>query len=380
MTILILSFTSHQSDPRVYRQIDALMNEYEVATAGLGKSTLKSIEHIGLSRVRNTLTENFKTAIYMKTQQYEKRYWGQQIVRDAYEKISRKTYRIIIANDLETLPLALKIAKICGAKVHFDAHEYEPKVQNDRLFFNFFFSGYYDYLCRTYIRSTDSMTTVCEGIAAEYRSNYSVKPQVLINAPLYKDLKPSNIKSGKIRLIHHGIINRSRQIENMIHMVGNDLGDKYSLDLMLVNTDNRYMKFLQNQAKKYNTIRFVEPVSMPEISERINHYDIGLFMLPTNSFNNLWALPNKFFEYIQARLAIAIWPSPEMKRLVEMENIGVVADDFTVESMAKKIKRLSISEIRAMKQNAHTAAKKYNAELCSDQLISIVANLDSARL
>jgi hypothetical protein len=29
------------------------------------------------------------------------------------------------------------------------------------------------------------------------------------------------------------------------------------------------------------------------------------------------ALPNKFFEFIQARLAVAIWPSPEMSKITK---------------------------------------------------------------
>ncbi len=51
---------------------------------------------------------------------------------------------------------------------------------------------------------------------------------------------------------------------------------------------------------------------MPEISDTISKYDIGLYMLQPNTFNQKWHCLIKFLNFIQARLAIAIWPSQEM--------------------------------------------------------------------
>ena len=55
---------------------------------------------------------------------------------------------------------------------------------------------------------------------------------------------------------------------------------------------------------------------MHEIVDTIAEYDIGLFILSPINFNYYHALPNKLFEFIQARLAIAVSPSPEMARIV----------------------------------------------------------------
>ena len=64
---------------------------------------------------------------------------------------------------------------------------------------------------------------------------------------------------------------------------------------------------------------------MHELPRMANDYDVGLYLLPPTNFNQRYALPNKFFEFIQGRLAIAIGPSPEMAKLVERSNAdGVI--------------------------------------------------------
>ena len=48
-------------------------------------------------------------------------------------------------------------------------------------------------------------------------------------------------------------------------------------------------------------------------------------------------MPNKFFEYIQARIVPAIGPSPEMARIAREWDCGIVADDYTPEALAAAI-------------------------------------------
>ena len=101
---------------------------------------------------------------------------------------------------------------------------------------------------------------------------------------------------------------------------------------------------------------------MPEIVSTLNAYDVGLYLMPPTSFNQKMSLPNKIFEYIQARLALAVWPSPEMARVVREHDCGVVADDFSLAAMAAKLNSLSPEDIMRYKQNSHRAASVCCAE------------------
>ena len=98
-------------------------------------------------------------------------------------------------------------------------------------------------------------------------------------------------------------------------------------------------------------------------------------MLPSVNFNNKYALPNKFFEFIQARLALAIGPSLEMKRIVEQTGCGFFSSNFSAQCMADCLNRLSVHQIEEYKQKAHEAARSFSLEQSQKQILSIVNEL-----
>jgi len=107
---------------------------------------------------------------------------------------------------------------------------------------------------------------------------------------------------------------------------------------------------------------------MRELSQRLNQYDIGMDLLPPNSLNNRFTLPNKFFEFIQARLAVAIGPSPEMAKIVNQYGCGVVSGDFSPESLARELSALTSRRIDGLKLRSHEAAK----DLCFERSAEIL--------
>lgn len=373
-SILIMSFSDHRRDPRVHRQIAAVHGSYDVTTAGICPNANLPTRHVQLlSGSRLGLLERSAKAIRLTAGQYERQYWTSPGVREAYARLQGLEFDVIIANDIVTAPLALRLAG-SRAKVYLDAHEYEPRHWDNRWTFNFFYAPYWHYICAQYLPAIQYMTTVCEGIAAEYARNYGVKCDVIVNAPEYEELEPSEPTDARIRMIHHGRLHRSREIESMMELT-NLLDSRFSLDLMVVNKDPRYMKRIQRVADRYPRVQFVDPVPMLDIARTINEYDIGLFMLSPAAFSYRMALPNKIFEFIQARLAVAIWPSPEMKRLVEEEGVGVVADDFSVASMARILNAISQQDVRCFKAKTAAAARKYNASKNAVKLRKIVSGL-----
>ena len=149
--ILILSFTDHYADPRVFRQTEALYNDFYVITAGTSSGTHQQTEHIQLTKNRHTFVEKMLIAIKLKACFYESAYWGQQAIKIALEKLDTVEVDAIVANDLETLPLAHKLAQDKKIKIYFDAHEYSPKEFDGNFMFDYFLAAYYHYLCKTYL-------------------------------------------------------------------------------------------------------------------------------------------------------------------------------------------------------------------------------------
>ena len=149
------------------------------------------------------------------------------------------------------------------------------------------------------------------------------------------------------------------------------LGDNYHLTLILIPSgDLDYFENIQNKAFQHPRVSVIDAVSVSEIPLVLNRFDIGLFILPPTNYNYRNALPNKFFEFIQARLAIAISPSPEMAELVNKYDLGIVANDFSAKAMAEKINELSLEKIMYYKNQSHIYAKEFSDEN-TQQLIKL---------
>ncbi|MFK0734356.1 MAG: hypothetical protein ACIWVG_24940 [Gloeotrichia echinulata HAB0833] len=372
--ILIVSFTNLATDPRVNRQIRFLSENNQVIAVGLANPNIANVDFIPLTPTQKQLAQKSISGLQLITRQYESYYWSQQIVLECLEKLSHIQVDLIIANDIITLPLALKIAK--SAKVIFDAHEYAPLEFEDKLSFRLFFQNYYTYLCQKYIPSVNAMMTVCQSIADTYEKDTGIVPVVVTNAPHYEEIQPRlyNDNSKTIRLIHHGGATTSRKIETMIKMM-DYLDERFELILMLVQSSKGYLQYLKNIAKDKQNIQFRQPVKMLELAIELNKYDIGIYILEPNNFNNKYALPNKFFEFIQARLGIAIAPSPEMAKIVKEYDLGVVADDFSPQALAHSLMQLDHQKINFYKQQSHKIAHLMSAQNNKKILLNLVEHV-----
>ena len=103
-----------------------------------------------------------------------------------------------------------------------------------------------------------------------------------------------------------------------------------------------------------------------------NAYDVGVFLLPAHFPNQVHVLPNKLFDYIQARLAVAVGPSPEMARIVREWDCGVVSESFAPDDFAAALRRLDPATVTRMKANAAKAAGVLNADRNRDAVVSLV--------
>jgi hypothetical protein len=61
---------------------------------------------------------------------------------------------------------------------------------------------------------------------------------------------------------------------------------------------------------------------MTDLVREAAAFDVGLFALPRHSNHNRYALPNKFFEYSMAGLALCVSDLPEMGALVRRDQLG----------------------------------------------------------
>ncbi|MCC6448325.1 MAG: hypothetical protein IT215_06550, partial [Chitinophagaceae bacterium] len=215
---------------------------------------------------------------------------------------------------------------------------------------------------------------VCESIRQQCLSEFQKESLVITNASSYNPIATNPVVKKPIRIIHHGNAIPGRKIEDMIQMM-DYLNEDYELHLMLSDNKSEYFHSLAEIIKQKKNVFLIDPVPFDKIIETINQFDMGLYILPPTNFNNSIALPNKFFEFLQAKLCIAIGPSPEMKSLIEQYHLGIVANDFNPKSLAEKILTLSIEDINLYKKNAENIAKTLCAETYNEILLSEILKL-----
>lgn len=364
-SILVLVLSDLQHDARVRRQIQALQDLYAVTVVCFNGEPSPNYELIVVSQTRLTFFRKAVASIFLLLHFFRMAHRILHNYHHIIRQLKGRNFDLVIANDVETLPLAFSFPG--HPKVIFDAHEYAPRHFENKLMWRIFFQPFNTWLCRKYIPRTSGMMTVGKGLAKEYKKHFGVEPVVVTNANHFANLAPSNISDGRIRLVHHGIATPSRQLELMIDMMA-WLDDRFTFDLILIipgfasGKTRNYIDVLKKRAEKDPRIQIIPPVKVSEVVKTINRYDMGIFLLPPVNFNYENTLPNKLFDFIQARLAIAIGPTPEMAEIVSHYNIGVVSDDFTTENLGRKIQSLKKEDILTFKQNSGAAAKDLNSE------------------
>ncbi|SKC57009.1 glycosyltransferase [Ohtaekwangia koreensis] len=363
--ILVLVFSNLKHDARVTRQINFLRKEHRVTVVCFDAEDTPGVTFIRVTQTKLTLFRKALMAISLLIRQYNAAYQLFHSYGHLTEQLSSKRFDLIVANDIDTLPLAFKFKG--NAKIIFDAHEYAPRHFENNKIWKTFFQPFYIHLCEKYIPRVDGMLTVGKGLANEYEKHFGVKPVIITNATRYHDIAPAPIKPDTIRLIHHGIANPSRRLELMVEMM-DYLDERFTLDLMLMTSDfasgqtKAFIENLKTSASKNPKIKILPPVKSHAVVTTIQPYDIGVFLLPPVNFNYENTLPNKLFDFIQARLGIAIGPTPEMASIVNHYSIGVVSEEFTAKSLAAKLNALTTEQVASFKSNAGIAAKELNAE------------------
>lgn len=369
--IAIISLSNLSRDPRVFRQISELKDQFNVITAGLEPCGFKKIPFFRLEKNGKGI---YRRAIKMKlTNNYKFFYNNYANFKELGEFLFEEKPDVIIANDIDMLPISLENKG--KSRIILDAHEYSPLEYEESFFFRLFLKNYYSYLVNHYVPNVDRLITVSEGISDQYFKDTGVKSTIITNAPQYQDLFPSYVDENKIKLVHHGGAHPSRNLKSHIEIMKYLDRKKYEFHFYLMPTVKEYYNQIIEIGSKYSNVFFHDPIPMLDLPKTLNQYDIGVYLFPHTNFNNKYALPNKFFEYIQGRLAIAIGPSPEMAKIVKKYELGVVNDDFQPSKMAELIQNLTADMINRYKKNSHNASKILSADNNMQLLKSMIMEL-----
>lgn len=279
-----------------------------------------------------------------------------------------------IANDWSSLPIALTLQAETGTAFGYDSHELAVDEYAHSLAWRIRHQPIVRHIERTGIGQAQFVTCVSDGIARRLAEVYRLarKPTVVRNMPNYT-ASPHRLAGTPIRVLYHGIMAPGRGLEACIASVVH-----WRPEILLTLRgpgDEAYLNQLALQIDAHGVgarVSIVPPVAMTDLVEEARAFDIGLFVMPDSSLHNHHVLPNKFFEYIAAGLALCVSRLPEMEQLVDQYKLGACVQSSAAEDIAAAINSLSDGPLDDFKVNALAAARELCWEQESTKLLDLV--------
>ncbi len=358
--VLLLTFTDVGRDPRVRRHVEALRGEHEVVTCGRGTAPDGVTQHVQLSEHAGHMPLSPAGVAALLTGRNAAAYDRVPAVRETRTALAAVPFDVLVSNDAVALPVALEVA--AGRPVIADLHEYAPLEMEEDWRWRLLFQRFARWICATYLHQAAAVTTVSQGLADRYRREYGVDAQVVTNAGPARDTAPDRPAARPVRVVHSGNANPNRGIEVMIEAAAGLDGVLLDLYLVPAPRSGAYLGRLKAAADAAPNVRVLDPVPMAQVVPTMESYDVGLYALQPTSFNNLHALPNKFFDFVQAGLAVVIGPSPDMAALVDQHDLGVVTTGFGRDDVRAALAALEPAAVDTWRAHARAARPVLSAE------------------
>jgi hypothetical protein len=282
----------------------------------------KALRQIGrlvyrLLRVRYALC---LLAVRIRPQIAQDIYWSfSENIRCIYDCAKQVSAAVWLANDWTMLPLVARLARENGGIYCYDTHEFAAEEYGDNRNWRLWRRPMVCALERKFIGQAAVVSAVSTEIAERLGSLYQLAAAGITvrNTPHFEAVAFRPTSPDRIRVLYHGIVTPGRGLEATIDSVAT-WRPQFELTIRGPGEEHYLAALRSRIADRGLTDRIIlaPPVPMTALVHEAAAYDIGFFALPGSSRHNEFALPNKFFEYIMAGLALCLTDLPEMTRLV----------------------------------------------------------------
>jgi len=281
---------------------------------------------------------------------------------------------LLVAVDLDTLPANYLVSRIRGIPLLYDSHEYFTEVPE--LVGRRRVKRFWERIERCIVPKLQYAMAVSNSIAAAYTEKYGTPFVTVRNLARayspepYPDFHKSY--TSKYKLIYQGALNMGRGIELMI--------DTMSLmddSVLFIAGDGDIRSDLERKVEALglrDKVVFTGRLSPGELKRVTPQCDLGLSLEEDLGLNYRMALPNKVFDYIQARIPVLCSDLPEMSAIVHSYRVGEVCISREPVRLAKQLKGM-LEDTDAKKQWKYHLMKAAE-ELCwereEEKLLGVV--------
>lgn len=360
--ILCISFSDVTGDSRVLRQLAVLRRHGHVTTLAYGAQPAGADEHLEIPRNLPSLPQTPLGVLKLALRRFRAVEADAPALRAALAAVAGREFDIVVANEARALPLAFRIGG--DPAVWCDLHEWAPEERTHVTSWRLLVKPFMTWVCAEYLPRVDAATTINDSIAQLYAERFGVHPEIVRNAIAYRgDLAPSPVEEGRIRLVHSGGAVEGRNIEAIIDAVDR-LDDRFTLDLFLIpgRQSDAYWQRLSALITRSPRTTLHPPVAPHELPDVLNAFDLGVFALPPHTPNHRLMLPNKLFDFVQARIGLVFSSAIETDRLIRRHGLGVVANGYSADDLVVALSGLTQADVVRFKAAADAAAPALSSE------------------
>jgi glycosyltransferase involved in cell wall biosynthesis len=351
-------------EPRIIQEILALGDDVELYGAGKGShpSIKKFLDHTENRSLVDRVLD--KLLIILK-------YYAPWLLRFRHRKllawIDEIKPDVVSTHHLESAYIVLDKSNY----LTFNSHEYIPRMYDGSFLWRWTKGWLIRRTMPAVLKKSKVMFVESEAVSRNYSNAFLSVPEVAIipNATRERrDIKPVLTNKAPIKLVHHGIASPGRGLEMMIE-AARKLGDKVTLSLYLVGSEHNINQ-LKNYAAGAQNVIFKAPVLYDKIVDEMNQYDIGVCMFRSSNYHTLYTtVPNKFWEYLTARVVPLVWDKSAMAEVLNAYKIGLQAQENSVQGIIDAVHAVTLNEINEQKQKIDANSGQFSAEVLIDPVL-----------
>lgn len=258
-------------------------------------------------------------------------------------------------------PAVLVRQMISGGKYIYDAHDYYSDMHADLDSFQRNWIGAFEkFVERKCVKNASEFVTVSSGLAELYEKNFNRLPLVIRNVQERADVrtrgKVLSIPGADFVYVCVGNMKRGNGVKNLIEAV-----ERSSNNAHLAFVGSGYDE-LAVEYESMQRIHFLPPVPPDHVVSFIRSADAGVVLYTADSPNLLHCLPNRFLHYVAAGIPILYPDLPELRKIGNAYDLGVVIDPSDQPDLSRVISEFSQNPQR-LKQFKNESAKA-GTELC----------------
>ena len=248
---------------------------------------------------------------------------------------------IFLAHDLPMLPVARMHSQRCSAKLVYDSHELYSEQS-----FSAYVKTRWAQIEAKHIGACNSVITINPSIAGELEHRYGIpKAHVIYNAERSGAMIQRNRFFRKIfRLrdddkivLFQGGLSAGRKLETLIEAMAHV---RLPFVHLVIMGDGKLKTSLSRKIKRLGVssrVHLHPAVPQKALLAATAGADAGVIPYQATCLNNYYCTPNKLFEFIAAGIPILASDLPEIRRIIESHNIGMLADLSSAEKAARSI-------------------------------------------